>query len=259
LREHLDDLTPSGSYKEARSGAAKFFGAEDALEAGAKFATMSGRDAMSLAEAHKGLSKMGPADRKLFQTGFISNLIAKVEALKDGQDVVKNIFNSPHARNQIKLVLGETKAAELEARLLTERAMNGIKNAVQGNSTTARQWIERGMAGGATGLGGVGAYDSDPQKIGVAALVGALAAGSRHIDTKVARRVAEMLASGNPAILKAGTQIVAKSQALREAFRKLDVPAARVGGEQAPIMPALQAAGISRAEDQPDVPRPPGQ
>lgn len=257
LRGHLDELVPS--YADARAGAAKYFGAEDALEAGAKYATMSGRDAMSLADAHKGLSKMGPADRKLFQTGFVSNLIAKVESLKDGQDVVKNIFNSPHARNQIKLVLGEARAAELEARLLTERAMNGIKNAVQGNSTTARQWVERGMAGGATGLGGVGAYDSDPQKMGVAALVGALAAGSRHIDTKVARRVAEMLASDNPAILKAGNSIVAKSKALREAFRKLDIPAARVGGNQAPVMPALQAAGVGRAEDQPDVPRPPGQ
>lgn len=257
LREHLDDLVPS--YKDARSGAAKFFGAEDALEAGAKYATMSGRDAMSIAEAHKGLSKMGPADRKLFQTGFVSNLIAKIEDLKDGQDIVKQIFNSEFARGQVKRVLGENRAAELEARLTTERAMNGIKNAVQGNSTTVRQWIERGLAGGATGLGGVGAYDSDPQKIGVAALVGALTAGSRHIDTKVARRVAEMLASDNPEILKAGTSIVAKSKALREAFRTLNIPSARVGGIQSPSVPALQAAGVSRAEDQPDVPRPPGQ
>jgi len=257
LRNHLDELVPS--YKDARAGAAKYFGAEDALEAGAKYATMGGRDALSMAEAHKGLSKMGPADRKLFETGFVSNLIAKIESLKDGQDVVKNVFNSEHARNQIRLVLGEAKAADLEARLLTERAMNGIKNAIQGNSTTARQWIERGLAGGATGLGGVGVYDTDPSKLSVAAMAGALAAGSRHIDHRVARRVAEMLASDNPEVLKAGTKLVAKSQALREAFRKLDVPAARVGGEQAPVIPALQAAGISRADDQPNIPRPPGQ
>jgi hypothetical protein len=257
LRNHLDEIVPS--YAEARAGAAKFFGAENALEAGAKYATMSGRDTMSMAEAHKGLSKMGKADRKLFQTGFVSNLIAKIESAADGRDVVKLIFNSETARNQIKLVVGEQRAAELEARLVTERAMNGIKNAIQGNSTTARQWIERGMAGGATGLGGVGAYDTDPQKLSAAALVGALAAGSRHIDTKVARRVAEMLASDNPQILKAGTSIVAKSKALREAFRTLNIPSARIGGSQAPTVPALQAAGVSRAEDQPDVPRPPGQ
>jgi hypothetical protein len=257
LRNHLDDIVPS--YKDARAGAAKYFGAEEALEAGAKYATMSGRDALSLSEAHKALGKMGPADRKLFETGFVSNLIAKVESLRDGQDVVKNIFNSEHARNQIRLVLGETRAAELEARLTTERAMNGIKNAVQGNSTTARQWIERGLAGGSASFGGIGAYNNDPQAISIAALTGALVVGGRKIDQRVARRVAEMLASDNPDLLRAGTNMVARSQTLRDAFRKLDVPAARAAGEQAPIVPALQAAGISRADDQPNVPRPPGQ
>jgi hypothetical protein len=259
LRDHLDDLVPSGSYKEARSGAAKFFGAEDALEAGAKFATMSGRDAISLAEARKGLAKMNPAERKLFETGFVSNLISKVESLRDGQDVVKNIFNSEFARNQIKLAIGETRAAELEAKLLAERAMNGIKTAIQGNSTTVRQWVERGLAGGATGLGGVGTYNMDPQAIGVAALTGAIVAGGKKIDQRVARRVAEMLASDNPKITEAGNKIIAKSGVLREAFRKLDLPSARVGGEQAGAVPPLQAAGVSRAEDQPNVPRPPGQ
>ena len=250
LREHLDDVIGTGSYKEARSGAAKFFGAEDALEAGAKFATMSGRDAISTAEAPKGLAKMTPADRKLFETGFVANLIAKVESLKDGQDVVKNIFNSETARQQIRLALGETRAAELEAKLLAERAMNGIKNAVQSNSTTARQWIERGMAGGAGTLGSVGVYNMDPQQMGTAALTGALLAGGRKIDQRVARRVAEMLASDNPKILEAGTKLVAKSSVLRDVLLKLDLPIARVSGQQAPGVPAIQAGAISRADEQ---------
>ncbi len=257
LREHLDDLVPS--YKDARSGAAKFFGAEDALEAGAKFATMSGRDAMSIADARKGLSKLGPADRKLFETGFVSNLIAKVEDLKEGQDVVKNIFNSEFAKKQINLVLGEQRTAELEAKLLSERAMNGINNALKGNSTTARQWIERTMAGGSTAVGGVGAYNLDPQQVGAAVFFGALTAGSRKIDQRVARRVAEMLASDNPKLLEAGNKIVARSQAMRSALLKLDLPAVRVAGEQSSAVPAIQSAGISRAEDQPSVPRPPSQ
>lgn len=257
LREHLDDLVPS--YNTARSGAAKFFGAEEALEAGAKFATMSGRDTMTIAEARKGLANLKPGERKLFEAGFVSNLIAKVEDLKDGQDVVKQIFNSEFARKQIKLVLGDQRAAELEAKLLSERAMNGIKNAIQGNSTTARQWIERTMAGGATGLGGLGVYDTDPQKLGVAALAGALAAGSRKIDQRVARRVAEMLASDNPKIIEAGNKLIARSSAMREALLKLDLPAVRVAGEQSSALPALQSAGVGRAEDQPNVPRPPGQ
>jgi hypothetical protein len=257
LRNHLDEIVPS--YADARAGAAKFFGAEDALEAGAKFATMGGRDAMTLAQARKGLASLSPAERKLFQAGFVSNLIAKVESLRDGQDVVKNIFNSEFARNQIRLVLGEEQAAKLEAKLLAERAMNGIKNAIQGNSTTARQWIERTLAGGATGVGGIGVYDQDPKKMTAAALTGALLAGGRHIDQRVARRVAELLASDNPALLKAGETAIRKSAALRDAFRKLDFPAARVGGEQSSSVPVLQAAGVGRADDQPNVPRPPRQ
>jgi hypothetical protein len=172
---------------------------------------------------------------------------------------VKNIFNSEFARNQIRLVLGEEQAAKLEAKLLAERAMNGIKNAIQGNSTTARQWIERTLAGGATGVGGIGVYDQDPKKMTAAALTGALLAGGRHIDQRVARRVAELLASDNPALLKAGETAIRKSAALRDAFRKLDFPAARVGGEQSSSVPVLQAAGVGRADDQPNVPRPPRQ
>lgn len=258
LREHLDDLVPD-SYATARAGAAKFFGAEDALEAGAKFATMSGRDAMSIGQARKNLAQLKPGERKLFEAGFVSNLIAKIEDLKDGQDVVKQIFNSEFARKQINMVLGSERAAELEAKLLAERAMNGIKNAVQGNSTTARQWIERGLAGGATGLGGVGTYNMDPQAMSVAALTGIIVAGGKKIDQRVARRVAEMLASDNPKILEAGNKLVAKSTAIRDALLKLDLPTVRAAGEQSSALPALQSAGVSRAEDQPGVPRPPGQ
>lgn len=257
LRDHLDDIVPS--YGAARAGAAKFFGAENALEAGGKFATMSGADAMSIAEARKGLANLKPGERKLFETGFVANLIAKVESLKDGQDVVKNIFNSEFAKAQIKLVLGEQRASELEAKLLAERAMNGIKNAIQGNSTTVRQWVERGLAGGATGIGGIGTYEMDPQKMSVAALTGVLLAGSKKIDQRVARRVAEMLASDNPKILEAGTNIVARMPIMRSALLNFDAPLARVASEQSGSFPAIQSMGVSRAnESQPTVPGPGG-
>jgi hypothetical protein len=254
LRDHLDDIVPS--YGAARAGAAKFFGAEDALEAGGKFATMSGADAMSIAEARKGLASLKPGERKLFETGFVANLIAKVESLKDGQDVVKNIFNSEFAKAQIKLVLGEQRASELEAKLLAERAMNGIKAAIQGNSTTVRQWVERGLAGGATGVGGIGTYEMDPQKLSVAALAGVLVAGSKKIDQRVARRVAEMLASDNPKILEAGTNIVARMPIMRSALLKFDAPLTRAASEQSGGFPAIQSMGASRAEsNQPEIPR----
>ncbi len=267
LRDHLDEIVPS--YKDARAGAAKFFGAEDALEAGAKFATMSGADALKIGEARKALSKFKPEERKLFETGFVSNLLAKVESLRDGQDVVKNIFNSEFARSQIKLALGEQKAAALEAKLLVERSMDLIRPAVQGNSSTARQLMELGMAGAknpvtlATAVGGLSSYGSGgvgPGDALAAGLTFAARKGQIRIDERVAKRVAEMLASDNPNILKQATRMVEKSPVLRELFRKLEIPAARAGGQQAPVGAGLQAAGISRAEEQqPNVPRPPGQ
>jgi hypothetical protein len=263
LRAHLDDIVPS--YATAREGAARFFGAEDALEAGAKFATMSGADAISIGAARKALAQLNPAERKLFETGFVANLIAKVESLKDGQDIVKQIFNSEFARHQITLVLGEAKAARLEAHLQVERAMDRIRPAVQGNSSTARQLLEAGIAGAtsptalATAAGGISSYSSGDVGMGDALLAGLTFAGRKgklRIDETVARRVAQMLASDNPGAINAATQVVAKTPWLLTLFRKLELPAARVGGEQAPVAPALQAAGISRADDQPNVPRP---
>ena len=254
LREHIDDLVPS--YKDTRAGAAKFFGAEEAMEAGAKFATMSGRDPMAIANARKGLAKLKPGERKLFETGFVASLVAKVDDLKEGQDIVKQIYNTEFAKKQIVMAIGPARAAELEAKLLSERAMNGINTALKGNSTTARQWIERTMATGAGGVGGIGVYEMDPQQVGIAALTGAFLAGNRKIDQRVARRVAEMLASDNPELLKAGNRILAKSEAMRNALLKLDMPAARAAGEQSSAVPALQSASVSRSEDQPNVPRP---
>lgn len=266
LRGHLDEIVPS--YAAAREGAARYFGAEDALDAGAKFATMSGTDAISIGTARKALAQFNPEERKLFETGFVANLIAKVEQLKDGQDIVKNIFNSEFARHQITLVLGQAKAARLEAHLQVERAMDRIRPAVQGNSSTARQLLEAGIAGAtsptalATAAGGISSYSSGNVGTGDVLLAGLTFAGRKSklkIDENVARRVAQMLASDDPRAISSATQVVARTPWLLTLFRKLELPAARISGEQSPGLPALQAAGVGRADNQPDVPRPPGQ
>lgn len=265
LRDHLDEIVPS--YKDARAGAAKFFGAEDALEAGAKFATMGGQDALKIGDARKALAALKPADRKLFETGFVSNLIAKVESLRDGQDVVKNIFNSEYARKQIQLALGKERADSLEAFLLTERAMDQLRGAL-GNSSTARQVYELGMAGAknpvtiAGLVGGASSYGSGsvgPGDAFAAGLAFAARKGQIKIDERIAKRVGEMLASDNPRVLEQAYKIVARSENFRRALLNFTAPGARISGEQAGGVPALQAAGVGRADDQPDVPRPPGQ
>jgi hypothetical protein len=83
---------------------------------------MGGLDAVKLSQARGQVAKMSAADQKLFETGFVSNLLAKIESRQDGQDVVKAVFNSPFARKQAEIALGSERAGLLEARLQTEQA-----------------------------------------------------------------------------------------------------------------------------------------
>jgi hypothetical protein len=184
---------------------------------------------------------MSQAEKKLFETGFVSNLIAKVESLKGSQDIVKQIFNSEAVRRQIETVLGKNRAAQLEARLLTERVMHQLYGAVHGNSSTGRQLYELAMAGAVNPytLGGAAAgasgYLGGGLDVGDAltgALVFAARRGQLKVDERIAKRVGEMLASSDPAVLQRGMNIIARNENLRSFLRSFDLPAARVGAQQ---------------------------
>lgn len=250
----LDAAVPS--YSKARAGAAHFFGAEDALDAGKKFVGNS----MTSAEARRGLAKMSPQERQLFQDGFVSEYIAALNKVGDRRSILNTIAASPAAREKLNIALGPQKAAELEAGLRVEGIMDLARNAVQGNSTTARQLAELGLAGGTYGMSGGGLNPfTDPAAVVNAALVYGAAKGHGKINEAVSRKVAELLTSSDPAKLVRGIQMVARNNALFSSLRSADKGLSRIGGQQAPVVPALQAAGVSRAEDQPNVPRPPGQ
>lgn len=254
LRGELDNLVPS--YRQARAGAAQFFGAENALEAGQNFVTAK----LGNREARATLARMSPTERQLFQDGFVDRLVQTLNATADRRSVLNQIANSPAAREKMEIALGRQRAAELEAGLRIEGIMDLARGAVQGNSTTARQLAELGFAGGAGSLGAYGTYNLDPAQVTTAAMMGALLAGRRNIDQRVARRVAEMLTSNDPAVLTRGMQIVARSGQMMENLRASDRKLITIGAQQASDVPALQAAGVGRAEDdQPAVPRPPGQ
>jgi hypothetical protein len=137
---------------------------------------------------------MSPAERQLFQEGYVSNFIQKVNETGDRRNILNRIANSPADRERLQIALGPQRANELEAMLRVEGVMNLFRNQVQGNSTTARQLVELGAVGT---LGGVGAYMSDPQTMLQSAIAGAFVARGRNTDQRVARRVAEMLVSHN--------------------------------------------------------------
>jgi hypothetical protein len=254
MNAELDRLVPS--YQAARQGAAAAFGAENALEAGQNFVThrMGNRDAM------RELARMTPQERQLFQDGFISRYVDSLRETGDARNILNKIGESPAARERLTMVLGQQRATELEAMLRIEGIMNLPRQAVQGNSTTARQLAELGLAGGAVSYGGISTYNMDPANMTAAAVVGALVAGRRHIDQRVAQRVAEMLVSRDPDVFRRGVQTVARNQRMMDALRSTDKRLASVGGQQTPVgIPALQGPSVSRAEEgEPEVPRPPG-
>lgn len=253
MNAELDQHVPS--YQAARQGAAAFFGAENALEAGQKFVTSNVSNRQAAAE----LAKMSPAERKLFTDGFISDFVDKViNKTGDRRDVLQKIAQNPQARERLQMVMGHQKYQELEAKIRVEGIMDDVRKTVQGNSWTAKRLYDLGMAGGA-GLGANGAFDMNPKEIATGALVGALASGGKRINANVASKLVDMLISRDPAVVQKGFKVLSGNSRLMDALRDADTKIGRVISSEAPVNPALQAAGVSRADNQPDVPRPPGQ
>lgn len=225
--ERLDEAVPA--FREARSGAAQAFQAEDALEAGQKFVTSR----MANDEARKALGKMNEAERDLFAEGFRTDLIAKVRETGDGRDVVKAIFGSAAARERVSIALGARQAASLEATLATETAMLRLQAAVGGNSSTARQLAEMGLAGAVGGAAGYSEGGSAGALTGMTA--GAIAAnalrrGKVKLDAGLAKKIAEMLASDDPAQLKRVAQMGMKSPAVLKLLGGIADEAGQIAG-----------------------------
>jgi hypothetical protein len=224
LRTHADELVPE--YGKARAGAAAAFDAEDALEAGAKFV----KNQMTAQEGARALAKMSSAERELFRQGFAARMIEDLSGVPDRMDVVKRIAQSDKARGKLQVALGEEGLGRIQAFTAVESTMDKLRGAL-GNSTTARQLYNLGIAGGGL-YGGYGSYNLDPANV----LQGAIAAGlsyrGRGVDARLSKRVAEMLTSNDPAVLVRGVKAVANSKTLSRAVLDFDRQLARVLGQQ---------------------------
>lgn len=218
LVAELDAAVPA--YKQARGTAASFFGADDALTAGEAFVSSRANNA----EARKVVAAMKPAERTLFAEGFASKMIADIREIGERRSVITSkIFNSPAAKERLEIALGPQAAREMEAFLYIENIMDMGRMAVQGNSTTARQLAELGIAGGA-GLAIGGGDLSNPKTYITALLTGVLLHGGRGklnaIDAKVAKQVADLLSSQDPKLFKQAVERVGRSPRLLEALGK---------------------------------------
>jgi hypothetical protein len=215
LREELDTMVPS--YSAARAGAARFFGAENAIEAGQNFVGASSK--FGIPQTRRELARMSAPERQLFQDGYVSRLVETIEKTGDRRTVLNKIMNSPAAREEIRVALGPQRAQEVEARLRVEGIMDLARPAVQGNSTTTRQLVELGLAGG---VGGYESYRGDPQAMMNAALVYGAARGHRVVDERVARQVARLLTSNDVRQLQRGISLLSRNQQMMGAIRNAD-------------------------------------
>ncbi len=210
LVDELDGIVPQ--YKTARAGAAAFFGAEDALEAGKKFANTP----RLVPEAKKAFQSMKAPEREAFATGYASELIDKIRSSGDRTNVINSVFKSQSARDSMELVLGPQRMKEVEAYVRVEDLADRLRGAM-GNSTTARQLVELGIgAGGGAFLTG----DWSGALAGAAAMRGARYLGQR-VDNNVMQQVAKLLTSNNRGALNVAVRQAARQPAYMKAIEAL--------------------------------------
>lgn len=223
LVKNLDDAVPQ--YRIARQGAASYFDADDALEAGKKFAVSP----RSIPEASKAFGKFSGPEKAAFQTGYASELIDRIKASSDRTNVINSVFGSQAARESMELVFGRAKAREIEAYVRVEDIVDRLRGAL-GNSTTPRQLIEMGI--GATGGYVYSGGDLSGAAMGALMAKGARFAGER-VDAKVMQRVANLLVSENKGNLQLAIKAAAANpgymRALESLGNALAIPARSAG------------------------------
>jgi len=213
----LDAAVPD--YKTARGVAASFFGADDAIDAGRKAA----RSTRSNPEMARAVGQMSQAERDAFSVGFTSEILDGLRERSTRVNVINQMFGSPAAMERIKIALGPHKAKEFEAYVRAEQIIDQSRVALSGNSTTAQQLIDAGVMGGA----GLASYFGSGGDLGTAGGVAFLALAGRRglamlgkrVDENVMRKVAEMLASNDPAQVQRAIQNASLSQQHMEALR----------------------------------------
>ena len=189
LLSEMDAINPY--FQQARQGAARFFDAEDALEAGRKFVTQNRQNG----EVAKVLQSMNKADKEAFAVGFAGELKKSISQAGDRRNVIQQIFGSDQSREKIKLALGEKRFKEFEAFVKVENVMDMARSSF-GNSTTARQLVELGIAGSVGGATYLGTGDITQGLIAGAAVRGARF-GQQKANERILKEVADILISNN--------------------------------------------------------------
>ena len=263
LLNTLDDIVPS--FKVARQGAAEKFDAKDAYEAGINYAKQTDPKKVSILNA--AMADFTPSEQELFSHGFMFQKLGDISKTGDTRDIAKKAFmgTSPFERDKIARAVDPDTAQVLESRLIGEKFMNDLDEAVRKGSTTARQQkfsdLTQFGAAGATGAA-IGSLD-DATKEGTAAGLAAmmLKRSKGKVDVDVANRIARILTSQDPAMLRRLNVMAQRNDQVLPAMRTLESqPEGWIGKllpqTAAPGKPVATAAGQVGMEAADQEPRP---
>jgi hypothetical protein len=214
IRNDLDQLVPS--YKAARESAShiKFFeGAPNAYDAGQAFLN---KGVQFGPEARARLAAMDPREQNLFRDGYLQAVVARIE--KTGRlDAITRIQRSRGAQQEMNAALGPQGFSEVEGMVRLHDLMERAFKETSGNSTTARQLIEYGLASGAGGLVGGLFTGGLPGAVAGAALL----ASRRAVNDRMARRIADLLVKDDPASFANAAQLLSRDQRMMDNLRAL--------------------------------------
>jgi hypothetical protein len=157
-----------------------------------------------------------------------SAYIDRIRNMPDRSNVAGKVMNSPNAREQMEIALGSQRARELQSFTHVENIMDAARKATQGNSTTARQLVELGLAGGFGGLETGNNPLTDPEAFMHSALVFGALRGHAKVNENVAHQVAKLLMSNDLSRVNAGIKILSQHPALSTGVRNADATIASV-------------------------------
>ena len=237
LMSELDAVVPE--FRQARGVAAQFFRADDALEAGENFAKATGQSPHG---ARAAIAQMSPAEQGLFREGFVSRLVQRADETGDRRNLLSRLASSRAEKERLEVALGPRRAREFEAFMYIERVMDLARGAM-GNSTTARQLTELGLAGG-SGMLASGGNPMDPSAWMMGALTYGALRGQRALsdnaNQNMARHIAQMLTSNDEAAYRQATSQIANNPAFVQSLRNFISKSAALG----------DAAGSYMAQDE---------
>ncbi len=240
LRGELDNAVDE--YRAARGTAAAYFGADDALEAGQMFARGGNHD---LGEVRRAVAALNPNEQRLFREGYVNDFLQAVEKSPDRRNVVGRFAQSPYEREKLAIALGPQRAREIESFLYLENLMD-LPRTAMGNSTTARQLMELGLAGGMGTLAG-GGNPFDPQALMTAALTYGATRADMASRQRLAQRIAEMLVSRDPRIIQQAARQAAHHGPMMNSLRQVSQALAQ--GAR-PAAGALIGGGMAQGGEQ---------